>query len=685
MPTPMSSLLVTVLCLAAANPTSRSHAWDRHIWAAPVLLPGTQKFQVGFAGHLHPVRDPNGSVVDFADGLDATRNLTAFASHFLGHAIDPLQLHAADAATVALFVDQQFPAFFYVGGLEEALGLPTQIDNRTAALVDIYDRAGVWSSWMVGEWGWGIFVTADGQVPADAWGWCKRSAYKSAPANKSAAAKAVRALYTEWLHKLDGRLSSRPSWSFYLHEPVRWALEEGFNLSRIATGFELNGGTASQAHAAYARGASRQWGVPWVMDLSEWHSGSETTTGGGARLAPNGRTWIGLDAGKSDSFRFRATLWAWFSGAAEVTAEGATAFALTFPNEPGAPWPCHTLASPQPQKGLAMCRENVTTPYARLELTKPHGETLARLHTFFQTHDRGVSYQPIGVLVDVNSGYNGSPCGGPNRSVWGALAPTVHDREIGFLLEHQLFPGGCTWPERQQCHEVGPVESWISTFEQRQLRPTPFGDSFDVLQTDASPAAFAMYQAVILTGEIRFQGTSSPLPALAVAAENAVRRGIRPLLVFLRDHHVESIRAVPGGALALARLNASATVEITTGGEFAIPTPRLDQLADELLPARVSGAVQWSLAKQQDGAGRWLIHIANNDGVLKSRNTSQTFAPDSDRHVEVGVRFSAAQASDWVSGSVLHPTVCRASIARAKTCFALTLSPGSVVILEIST
>lgn len=554
-------------------------------------------------------------------------------------------------------------------------------DPNTTAAIAVFDHQSVWNSYRVSEWGWGFFVKPDGTTPVlpnNGYGWCKTSLYHDAmggaPTTKAQAELAMKQEYLRWAAKVDGRLNSRPSWSFYLHEPMRWSLQAGYNRTSLGTGFEINGATDGQAHVAFARGASRQWGVPWMVDVSPWHEGSHVTTGP-TRLDGDNKTWIGLDSGKSASFIFRATLYAWFSGAAVITAEGASGYAFTYQGEPLAPWPCHAVANgSRSKKGDLICRNLLPySPFTKLNLTAPHGVLLAKARALFGTRDRGVSYTPIAVVIDVLAGYNGSPCGGVNRTVWGALPPSPQDQELGLLFERQLVPGGFAYPNSTDEQSKIPVED----YETLQLRATPNGEMVDVVQTDVSSDLLGWYSAFVFAGEVTIDANLISMIEKA-ATLSRTRWQSKPRL-YLRDHQITGL---PTSALDTLKELKNCT--ITRGGEYALPTSALKDLSSDLMPftinatsrrGEVSG-VQWSVNKQQGGVDHWVLHLANNDGISKPLNQAESHDARKSVSVTATAKFPFSFAVDWVSGQVFHEATDGCD------CIHLTIEPGNVAILE---
>eukprot|EP01043_Picozoa_sp_COSAG02_P046337 COSAG02_NODE_4324_length_5500_cov_4.544714_4_plen_611_part_00 len=604
------------------------------------------------------------------------------------------------------------------GGFLSNTGNASTATKQRVAAVRAMNAAGVFNAFMIAEWGWHFFVREDGSAPylstADGGGgWCRCSMYNYtgsihvAPQSKAEAEAATKGLYMQWLKAAEGRVSSRPSWGHQMHEPMRWSIESGIaDRASLSTGWEINGGTEEQINAAYARGASRQWNVPFNVDVSPWHSGSHITTGP-TRLDGDGRTWIGLNAGKSPSFMFRAWLYSWFAGAGMVTAEDSVGYALTFAGEPGAPWPCHRVppvnvtGNKRNAHSIMMCADGdegkapSSDPYASLQLTKPHGENMAKAFEIFSSHDRGSPYTPIAIVVDKLSGYNGSPCGGAMRTVWGALNATIRDRELGYLFNAQIVPGGCRPddPSGIQCFRPTadlPREEWIASFEQVQLRGTPYGEIFDVLQSDVSAEVLSRYAAVIFAGDIDF--SDAVVEQLLRATSDATASSGVPPRVFLRHYHVatksgdEQLLWRPLNHSVVQQLKRTSRLEFTMGQQYAIETDRLDALAQELLPLRIaahnhSGAavpIQFALNKQGPlGEGNWVMHLANNLGVTKYSNRSQVLHQEAAVTIEIVLNadISTPWAEDWVSGK---------RYATSGASLSLALGPGQVAILELT-
>jgi len=146
----------------------------------------------------------------------------------------------------------------------------------------------------------------------------------------------------------------------------------------------------TQSKFAFARGASRQWGVPWSVQMSPWWNGYETT-------------FQTLQYGHSLSLYTRMLMHGWFAGAAWLTPENSAD--IVFNNG-------------LPNYGI-----------------NSWGVALNQLYAFINAHDCGIPYTPIAVVLDHYAGYNSYA-----HLAWGTLPFTTGDVEIDDLFVNQLFP-----------------------------------------------------------------------------------------------------------------------------------------------------------------------------------------------------------------------------------------------------
>jgi hypothetical protein len=363
----------------------------------------------------------------------------------------------------------------------------------------------------------------------------------------------VKDYFTSKSRDLLGRVISVTGHSHYEAYAAEWGAR--------CVGLELGENIAfTQSKLAFARGASRQWQKPWSVQVSPWFCGACTTSG---PLRKEGGDARGLDAGHSLSFYERMWLHVWFAGAALVTPENSIA---TFFERPEPPW---TLTS--------------------------HGRKAAEVFTFMQNHDRGVPYIPVAVVLDHLAGYNAYM-----DKPWGILTPTPGDREVRDLFDHQLFPGS------DHIH----TNPFPNNPELSYLRPTPYGEIFDVLLTSVPPEILPTYPVILLAGDIEFDN------AFLGELEKSLRRGSR---VLMSPRHCDALAA------QFARLRRHGEVEVleqrinpATGRPAAISNDRLLKLALDYLPIRVEGdPIQYQVNRTARG---WVVELINNEGVIKTRD-----------------------------------------------------------------
>ncbi|MBI2422100.1 MAG: hypothetical protein HYV27_04655 [Candidatus Hydrogenedentes bacterium] len=368
----------------------------------------------------------------------------------------------------------------------------------------------------------------------------------------------------------------------------------------------------TQSKFAFARGASRQWGTPWSVQVSPWFHGSCTTRG---PLVTEGNVMRGADAGHSLSLYRRMWLHAWFAGAAMVT----------------------------PENSIEIFFERKHPDWTLTE----QGRAGAAFFQFTQTHDRGVPHVPVAIVLDELAGFNAFM-----RRPWGILENTAGDLALYDLFEQQIFPGSDHFHAPQD-----PVNPEIS-----YLRPTPYGESFDVFLSTAAGGLLRAYPAILVAGDHTFT------PAFAGALEEALRAGSR---VLLQPAHADALGA------AFARLQAAGTVEVleawthpATNRPAAIADARLRQLAQDLLPIAVSGdPVQYQINQTPTG---WAIELVNNHGVIKRPREAALTDPAGSITVTVTPKFQAEVAREWVTGAALdasHP-------------IALSIPPGETRFVE---
>ena len=203
---------------------------------------------------------------------------------------------------------------------------------------------------------------------------------------------------------------------------------------------------------------------------------------------------------------------------------------------------------------------------------------------------------------------------------------------------------------------------------------------------------------MILAGEITLDKVF--VDTLQQAAQLVAARHVGSRLrLFMRPHHSNQLTKTQ-----FQQLKMSTMLKITTEGPRAVSTPDLEALSQALMPvvvrvdperramrsrnaatkhAKIPSllGVQWSVNRQNTSngtAGNWLVHLANNQGVLKPANASETLDPDAAVTVTVTpTNFTFTEVVEWISNT---------SLLEAGTpacgCVNFTLGPGAVAILE---
>ncbi len=484
-----------------------------------------------------------------------------------------------------------WPVICYPGGDMQIKGGRGSMGRENESALVAMDRAGVFTAVQLGEWGY-YFHNLSHNPPwwrdnfgkdFDSYKHLMKppglAGYDQRPSSKRECYEVVKDYFTSKSRDLLGRIISVTGHSHYEAYAGEWGAR--------CIGLEVGENIAfTQSKLAFARGASRAWQKPWSVQVSPWLHGA-VTSGGPLRM--EGRDARGLDAGHSLSFYERMWLHGWFAGAAMVTPENSIA---TFFEKPEAPW---TLTS--------------------------HGRKAAEVFTFMQTHERGVPFIPVAVVVDHLAGYNGYM-----DKPWGILKPTEGDRELRDLFDQQLFPGS------DHIH----TNPFPANPELSYLRPTPYGEIFDVLTTAVPPEVLPTYPVILLAGDIEFD------PAFLGELEKSLRRGSR---VLMSARH----RTVLGAEFQ--RLAQQGDVEVLeswtnsiTGRPAAISNGRLARLAQDSLPIEISGdAIQYQVNRTSRG---WIIELINNAGVIKKKDQPAVVDPNAIARVRLRFKLPCKSATE---------------------------------------
>ena len=224
------------------------------------------------------------------------------------------------------------------------------------------------------------------------------------------------------------------------------------------------------------------------------------------------------------------------------------------------------------------------------------GELLADFYDRIASRiDRGAVCTPIALVWDRYHGY-GPNYGGPMP--WNNRFPLPGDKMFA-ALEAYLFPPSARTHETK-CH-----------------RTSPFGDIFDVITNDASQEAMDAYPALLLTGDVSMEhsGFGKRLVQYlknggTVIASKCQLKGIPGLSVPDKDN----IQEIPVGK---GKLIVSAQDYWLKDGKISSDLGDvIRKIADEQLPVKVKGDVQYLVNRTRDGV---IVSLFNNYGRALNR------------------------------------------------------------------
>jgi hypothetical protein len=570
-------------CQAAFDAFPSYQEMSEGLWK-PCLLPG----QRGFVFTMY------GTPAD----VDGLRELVSvMRAQKLGNGFDPgPAAHASSKPLFDYLATVGWPVMAYPGCADMQIkGGDCILKSEDEAALSEMDQAGVFCAVQLGEWGYYFHNLA----PNESW-WrsvygqefethrhlmkpAGLAGYDQRPTSRKECYDVLKDYFNSRSRDLLNRVISVTGHSHYEAYAGEWGAR--------CIGLEVGENIAfTQSKLAFARGASRQWQRPWSVQVSPWFSGACTTSG---PLRPGeGGAARGLDAGHSLSFYERMWLHGWFAGAAMVTPENSLAI---FFEQAAAPW-------------------NLTA----------HGRKAAEVFRFMQEHDRGVPWVPVAIVLDHLAGYNAYM-----DKPWGILEPTDGDREIRDLFDDQIFPGSDHIHARPD--PANPEASY--------LRPTPFGEIFDVVLSTASPELLAKYPVILLVGDIQFD------EGFVDALAKALRQGRQELI---------SVRHRDALGERFSRLQRSGDIQVleawtnpVTKRPTAISNEHLRRLAAKLLPVEITGdSIQYQINRTSLG---WVIELVNNRGVSKKPDQPAQVDAKEIARVQLRTAVDCYYAKEWKS------------------------------------
>jgi len=535
----------------------------------------------------------------------------------LGNGFDPGPTpHPSQKPVFDYLAGVGWPVMCYPGCADMQIkGGRCVLGAENEAALAAMDRAHVFSAVQLGEWGYYFHNLS----PNESW-WHDvygkefeqfnhlmkppgLAGYERRPASRRECFEVLKDYFTSRSRDLLGRVISVTGHSHYEAYAGEWGAR--------CIGLEVGENIAfTQSKFAFARGASRQWQLPWSVQVSPWFSGACTTSGPLRREGGGAR---GLDAGHSLSLYERLWLHSWFAGAAMVT----------------------------PENSIAIFFEKTAVPWA---LTA-HGLKAVEVFQFMRTHERGVPFTPVAVVLDHLAGYNGYM-----DKPWGILDPTAGDRQVRDLFDCQLFPGSDHIHQRPDPNNP----------ESSYLRPTPYGEIFDVQLTSASAEMLSSYPVLVLAGDIEFD------EEIITKLERALKQG--STVLFGAAH-----QAILGPRFARLANHPRAEVlqpwtNPATGRSTAISNSQLQRLAHQALPVEVSGdPVQYQVNRTTNG---WVIELVNNAGVTKKPDQPASTDPTATARVVLRPKIHFTAAREWRSGrSYTKPGEVRLEVGPGATEF----------------
>lgn len=347
--------------------------------------------------------------------------------------------------------------------------------------------------------------------------------------------------------------------------------------------------------AMFARGAARQFGLPWEWYFAAYMNGfrADGTWMNNAMTAyPSKAGETGLpEYGTSGNLMRRGYFYAYLNGANVTQVEEWSAQYLTWDDAAG---------------------KTVLTP---------RGRDYAAYHAFTQAHPgRGTPYTPVAVCVPLSRGYTafgGSP--------WAdaSFGYTHGDHAVDAVF-FSLVPGF----ERAKAMRRG---------EEHNLHNSPFAHMYDVVcpdapgQTDAETiAALKSYRAVIVAGDF-----TDGKPARCLAA-----------------YEKSGGRVIRLGADAVPPPGPDAVADLLAGRlKFPKVEKILAGLQNDYFPVTVDGDCLYGINRTETG---WWLWAFNNRGVTKFADRPHTVDRAADATVRVSAgRIRIASAKELLTGADL--------------------------------
>ncbi len=250
--------------------------------------------------------------------------------------------------------------------------------------------------------------------------------------------------------------------------------------------------------------------------------------------------------------------------------------------------------------------------------------------------DRGVVCTPVALVWDRYHGYGPNYAYVPNPLPWNGRFPQPGD-QMFHSLESYLFPMSPRTHETK-CH-----------------RTSPFGDIFDVITNDASQEAMDAYPALLLTGDVSMEhsGFGQRLVQYlknggTVIASRCQLKGIPELPEIAKK---DGVQEIPFGK---GKLIVSAQDYWLKDGKISNDLGDvIRKIADEQLPVKVTGDVQYLVNRTRDGV---IVSLFNNYGGAVHRtweNPDPGLDPKETQKVIITLKTPASAVIELLNGKKL--------------------------------
>ena len=425
-----------------------------------------------------------------------------------------------------------------------------------------------------------------------------------------------------------------------------------------------------QVGMSFARGASRQYSIPWMWYIASCLNGYTSKGDWVSSYEPG----FDSDNGVGPSWLNRCFYLAYFGGANLMELE-------------------HWYL-----KILAISRENPKDyRYSRI------GKHFTTFCEFASANpERGVPYTPIALLVPFNQCY----------PQWGGCTVPPYTRG-DFTLD-------AFWATIIPAYDRTPA---LKRGEQGALFNSPYGDLFDVVVPDAPKArnfkeALAAYKVAILTGDIKpslelrqlledYVRTGGTLVAnvkqldLLFPSELAgIRREKRDIALPECDEYTIEAVNLEGAVAVEASADGHSVMTVNKCGKGNVVVSMIDgwvprltpqsesqtrrglitfpfiqsllkKLTAETTPFRVDGEVQYGINKTSSG---YIVYLINNRGVTKMADTPEVVDETALAPVNISWRgFTVDRVTEMRSGK---------EIQMRDGSIAVTVPPGDVIALR---